>query len=429
MTIHRFKAFAATFLAFSLVLFASGCGGGSNDDRSPIDFTNGATLSGSIDGAPFKIAVPPADQWNGILLMHVHGYRDRARTENEKDNRVAEAAPGGEATEQALVAQGFAVAGSAFSRNGWAVEEGLVDTVNLTEYFKQRFAPPQATVLLGVSMGSVVALKSIELFPDLYQAVIGLCSVGGGATRNFDLALGVLLAYDIIYGLPENFGFPAGISSNFDFDNDFAAEILQQTQVPEGQVGLEFIRLVSNITSEAFAKDLFSLFFFATEALSELIDRAGGSPIQNLNASYSIPDIARIQLEALGFPAGQIVAGMNQGTVFPANPDSRSYLVDNADFSGNHNAPVLLMHTIHDGFVLPANQEAYIDLLSSQGRGAQVFGTYVDSVGHCNFTGSQIGASIAAMGKWLAAGIRPTAADFPEALGFDNNHTPAPFPY
>jgi len=399
MTKHRFKSFAYLFLVLSLFLFATGCGGGSSDDRSPVDFTNGATLQGSIDGAPFKIAVPPADQWNGILLMHVHGYRDRARTENEVENRLAEAAPGGEALEDALVAQGFAVAGSAFSKNGWAVEEGIVDTLNLTEYFKQRFATPQATVLLGVSMGSNIALKSIELFPDLYQGVIGLCSVGAGATRNFD------------------------------FDNDFAPEILRQTQVSEGQVGLEFIRLVSNITSDAFKKDLFSLFFFATEALSELIDRAGGSPIQNLNASYSIPDLARIQLESLGFPASQILAGMNQGTVFQANPDSREYLVNNADYSGNHNAPVLLMHTTDDGFVLPANQEAYIDLLSSQGRAAQVFGTYVDSVGHCNFTGQQIGATVAAMGKWLAAGIRPSAADFPEALGFNNNYTPAPFPY
>jgi pimeloyl-ACP methyl ester carboxylesterase len=429
MTKHRFKSFAYLFLVLSLFLFATGCGGGSSDDRSPVDFTNGATLQGSIDGAPFKIAVPPADEWNGILLMHVHGYRDRARTENEVENRLAEAAPGGEALEDALVAQGFAVAGSAFSKNGWAVEEGIVDTLNLTEYFKQRFATPQATVLLGVSMGSNIALKSIELFPDLYQGVIGLCSVGAGATRNFDLALGVLLAYDIMYGLPESLGFPTNISSNFDFDNDFAPEILRQTQVPEGQVGLEFIRLVSNITSDAFAADLFSLFFFATEALSELIDRAGGSPIQNLNASYSIPDLARIQLESLGFPASQILAGMNQGTVFQANPDSREYLVNNADYSGNHNAPVLLMHTTDDGFVLPANQEVYIDLLSSQGRAAQVFGTYVDSVGHCNFTGQQIGATVAAMGKWLAAGIRPSAADFPEALGFNNNYTPAPFPY
>ena len=33
-------------------------------------------LSGDLDGAPYRIRVPA--QWNGTLLVFVHGYRDKA---------------------------------------------------------------------------------------------------------------------------------------------------------------------------------------------------------------------------------------------------------------------------------------------------------------------------------------------------------------
>src|SRR5215510_4906850 len=97
-------------------------------------------LTGALDGAPYKIRVP--DNWNRTLLVYAHGYRDRADHTGESDNRQADAAPGGELFEAVLFSQGYAIAGSAFKNNGWAVEEGIDDTRALTRFFRDRFGKP-----------------------------------------------------------------------------------------------------------------------------------------------------------------------------------------------------------------------------------------------------------------------------------------------
>jgi hypothetical protein len=48
-------------------------------------------------------------------------------------------------------------------------------------------------------------------------------------------------------------------------------------------------------------------------------------------------------------------------------------------------------------------------------------------VGHCNLTGPQILTSIGAIDLWVRTGVRPTAATFPAALGFNNAFVPPPF--
>ena len=48
-------------------------------------------LSGSLNGAPYRIRVPA--NWNGTLLVFAHGYRDKADHPGEVDNHNADIAP------------------------------------------------------------------------------------------------------------------------------------------------------------------------------------------------------------------------------------------------------------------------------------------------------------------------------------------------
>src|SRR5262245_54936863 len=65
-------------------------------------------ISGELHGAPYRIVVP--EPWNGTLLVHVHGYRDKADHPGEVDNREAEISPN-PVLSAALLAQGYALAG------------------------------------------------------------------------------------------------------------------------------------------------------------------------------------------------------------------------------------------------------------------------------------------------------------------------------
>ncbi|MDQ3474544.1 MAG: hypothetical protein M3447_12495, partial [Acidobacteriota bacterium] len=107
-------------------------------------------LSGELHGAPYRIRVPAV--WNGTLLVFAHGYRDKADHPGEVDNRNADVAPSA-ALEAPLLAQGFALAGSAYRDNGWEVEGAIQDTKDLTVLFRSLVGQPDRTILYSVSLG------------------------------------------------------------------------------------------------------------------------------------------------------------------------------------------------------------------------------------------------------------------------------------
>src|SRR5688572_12855961 len=99
-------------------------------------------LSGELHGAPYRIRVPAV--WNGTLLVFAHGYRDKADHPGEVDNRNADIAPN-PALEAPLLAQGFALAGTAFKDNGWAIGDAIQDAKNLAVFFRGQIAKPERT--------------------------------------------------------------------------------------------------------------------------------------------------------------------------------------------------------------------------------------------------------------------------------------------
>ncbi len=421
----------SVLLSIGSLLSLSACGGSGSD--GPIDFTNGAELEGDISGAPYRIAVPPQSSWNGTLVLYAHGYRDKARVNLEEDNKTAEAAPGGEALEQVLLAKGYAVAGSAYRDNGWVVELGIDDMANLTSYFRETIAVPQRTILMGFSMGSLIALKSIETNAEgLYGGAIAACSVGAGSTRNFDYSKGILTAYDLVFGMPAAWGTPEDVNDDLDFENDVAPTVIQSLQRRENLPKWEFIRMVNNIPAQDFYTGngfVLTDMFFATEARAELEARAGGAPVQDLTRVYTLLPEEKAALAKFGVPVDRLLAGMNARRGPAVSETARGYLATYANPTGRPTGPVLAMHTKVDGFVLPGNQLAYQELVNSQGLGAQFTGTYVDSVGHCAFSGEQIVRAIEGMNFWLARGVPPPAAlFFPTSAGFLENYTPRSLP-
>jgi hypothetical protein len=119
---------------------------------------------------------------------------------------------------------------------------------------------------------------------------------------------------------------------------------------------------------------------------------------------------------------------MNARTNIEALPSARNYVRHNTDYNGKIKHPVLTMHTIIDPLTVVANESAYAELIASTGREDLLFQTYTTGVGHCNFTGPQVLTAVGAIDLWVRTGVRPTAASFPAALGFNSAFVPPPFP-
>jgi hypothetical protein len=122
-------------------------------NRAPAAKAAPLDLSGEINGAPYRIRVP--EVWNGTLLIFAHGYRDKADHPGEIDNRNADVAPSA-ALEAPLLAQGFALAGTAYKDNGWAIGDAILDVKNLAVFFRENVAQPQHTIIVAASLGSFV---------------------------------------------------------------------------------------------------------------------------------------------------------------------------------------------------------------------------------------------------------------------------------
>ena len=405
-------------------------------DRAPATKAAPLDLSGEINGAPYRIRVP--EVWNGTLLVFAHGYRDKADHPGEIDNRSVDVAPNA-ALEAPLLAQGFALAGTAYKDNGWAIKDAIQDVKNLAVFFRENVAQPQRTILVAASLGTFVGYKSMEQFNGIYDGALCLCTAGAGATRLWDSGVPLYLAYDIIFGIPASWGTVGEVRNNIDFETEVLAKLGPELQNVANFPKFEFIRLVAKNPGRGLIPPpppnfypgwALTDFFFFTEARAELQRRAGGPFVQNLDQSYDLLPAEKAYLASIGLPTPVVdawLAQMNARRDVTAKPSARNYVRNNTDFNGKIRNPILTVHTIIDPLLVVANESAYAELNAAAGKQDLLFQTYTTGIGHCNLTGPQVLTAIGAIDSWVRTGVRPTAASFPPALGFNPTFVPPPY--
>ena len=381
---------------------------------------------GVLKGVTYRIKVPV--DWNGKLLMYAHGY-----SRNDPPTLVPFTID--PILEEGLLERGYALAASSYSNAGWAVKEGIKDTKDLTQFFKNHIEKPDLTILWGISMGSVVTLKSIEKYSNIYDGAIVLSHIGAGTSLTFDMTLAIALAYDVAFGWPESWGSVGDVRDDLDFATEVVPDLMTQVQYPANFGKFEFLRLVNRLPFEGFYEGvvplnlwLFGDMLFATEARAELEARAGGPVAQNLNHTYTLTEYDKGYLAYLGVDADELLLTMNEQTVIEAKPSARNYIKKYADFTGELERPVLTLQPKGDGMTAPANSTVYQETVEASGASDLLVQKYTNGNMHAVFTPEQVYAAFEAMEYWLDTGIRPTSDFFPTDLGFDNDYIPPDWP-
>jgi pimeloyl-ACP methyl ester carboxylesterase len=387
-------------------------------------------ITGERGGAPYRIVVP--ENWNGTLVVHAHGYRDLADHPGEVDDRSAPAAPSS-ALEPALLAQGYAIAGSAYSSNGWAVKEGIADTRALVSTFRSAVAQPDRTLLWGFSMGSLVTLELAEETAGHFDGYLAACAVAAGAPRAWDGAVATSLAYSAAFGWASNWGSVGNVADGLDFDTQVLPKMIAEVSSPANFGRFEFIRLVTgtvprSLPAPSYPGWIITNMFFATEARAELERRAGGPIGQNLTHVYALSPADKAYLAVLGVNADVLLAQMNASRTIAADTAARNYVEHYADYKGKIKKPLLTLHTQTDSLVPVQHESAYAATVGAAGRDELLAQTYTSGIGHCNFTGPQLLTALGALDAWVATGVKPGTASFPAALGFLPGFVPPAWP-
>jgi pimeloyl-ACP methyl ester carboxylesterase len=328
--------------------------------------------TGELGGIPFRVQVPP--DWNRCLVMFAHGYILPGRPW----------APMSRERSAVFLDRGFAVAESGYSRQGWAVEEGLAETEALRRYFCERYGMPDSTFITGYSMGGLIALASIELHPDAYDGALPMCGPLEPAIVFFkDRVFDMLVTFEALFGkaLPSEYtpviqaaGLPGqAIAQALASDTALAARFAAHWGIRQSDLPA----IVS----------LYHLLY------RELADRAGGNPIDNRNTYYADPELP---------------ADLN-GAVrrYAAEQTAVDYVLRNYTPTGEIEDPVLAVHTTYDAGVppqLPGFYNISATLKNNERRFVQM---YVEAEGHCNIAPALVGEAFDALRVWTATGVRP----------------------
>lgn len=376
-------------------------------------------FTGVLNGASYKIRVP--DNWNGVLILYAHWYYIGPPPPE------AEAAPGG--MEEFLLSRGYALAGSAFRGSGWQVKEGTQDLIALTGLFNDLVGKPKRRILVGYSMGSVIALKSAEEIP-LYDGAIPMCSIAGAIPVFGGREAAFAFAYATAFGWPTQWGTWYDARDGLSFFGEVYGPLLAQLTDPANFGKFEFIRLLLDLPMDGFYSvpppglpTVVFLMAGTTEAKAEIETRAKGYIYENYDHVYSLTQPEKDYLLSLGVDADWLLESMNAGTTVSAGQPQTHYMGKYFTPTGELRMPVITVHSTRDHWY-PAHFETRIlEKVRAASREDLFLQTYTEDFGHCTFTKEQLLAAILAMESWLETGEKPdgnpnTSGFFPASKGF-----------
>lgn len=187
----------------------------------------GATCEGVLPGtlgeSPYKIQMP--EKFNGTVLMYSHGYRfgtpvpavfatplaaDPVNYERVSEpaftalfgsdvayrgTNTAIVAPS-EVVAQNLLAQGYALAGAGYARQGWAAAEGVEAGTTLLKMIKAGgIADTKKMMVWGDSLGGLVSQTIAENNPKLVAGSLPSCGALEGPEQAFSSAMTLLFTW------------------------------------------------------------------------------------------------------------------------------------------------------------------------------------------------------------------------------------------
>ncbi|RYD62993.1 MAG: hypothetical protein EOP83_13225, partial [Verrucomicrobiaceae bacterium] len=123
------------------------------------------TTTGEIGGAKYMIAAP--EEWQGKLVMIAHGYRaedEPLKADIEIDKRFA----------KPLLDKGWAIASTSYRRNGWIIEDAILDLKALREHVVSTKGEVKRCILVGSSMGGLISTLAAEGAIDNLHGVVAI---------------------------------------------------------------------------------------------------------------------------------------------------------------------------------------------------------------------------------------------------------------
>jgi pimeloyl-ACP methyl ester carboxylesterase len=416
--VKRGSRWRSTSVLVALLLAVSGCSADSGADRSadtppsrsrrdeplpePVayrDSPEGVTLAdpalealpgamvdtGRLGGAVYQIEVP--DDWNGGLVMWMHGYAELAPEANVAPPDFR----------RYLIANGYAWAASSYSSTSFIPQRGADETAALWDQFVGRHGRPDRTYAAGFSMGGWSAKIAAERYGDRYDGALALCGATG-TVPGLRVSPDYLVVGAFVAGVDQ-----ADVDASPDLGRLVDERIRPALADPARRA--EFDEIMVDLTGGPRA--------FAVEGIHDeedtnferavVVASTGLGP--QPDGAYELgPDSPvtsdELNRAAVVIPTGDGYAGYSAGM----------------EVTGDLAIPLLTLHTTGDGQV-PIDQALVLrDRVEEAGRSDRLVQRVIEDPGHCGFTTGEQEAAFQALADWVEHGDEPAGTD----LGVDD---------
>ena len=154
----------------------------------------GSTEGKLKDGTPYRIDMPP--HWNGAVLIGLD-YASKPRGPDA----------------EALLAEGYAMAGTTRAISGWAIQRAAANAIETLDLVEARYGKAALPIQLGQSQGGHTAAVSVQAYPDRWRGAVVKCGGLSGTVGQWQAKLDglfvarILLAPDSklpVTGIPDD---------------------------------------------------------------------------------------------------------------------------------------------------------------------------------------------------------------------------------
>jgi hypothetical protein len=387
--------------------------------------------TGSLRDGGTWIADVPAN-WNGTLLLYSHGYGTLTAADAPDPN-----------TQAALLADGYALAGSSYDPSGslWALGSAVRDQFETLAAVKKDVLPsrPQQVLAVGTSMGGLISALEDQHAGGRIDGALTTCGLvaGGVQLNNYQLdgeyTISKLLAPGQSVKLV-NFSSQAQSAASA---QELAAAGQQAQTTSQGRARLALAMAFLNVSTWAPGEAMpgvydyrgqeqqqYDDYFVANPALlfietarQQIELAAGGNGGWNVGVNYAEllkhssygPEVRAMYQEA-GISLEHDLQTLTRGADIRASTKAIRWLDTTSVPSGRLQVPELDLHTISDQLV-PVQQESYYAHLVSRARDrALLRQAFVQRQNHCNFTPAELVAGLLALQHRVQTGAWDSVA-------------------
>lgn len=386
----------------------------------------GTQVSGKLANGTTWIAEYP-QSWNGTLILYSHGFGPLTAADAPDPK-----------TKAALLADGYALAGSSYDPNNseWALDTAVSDQFGTLAAVESTVLPsrPKHVLAFGTSMGGLISALEAQQGRGRIDGALTTCGIVAGGVNLNEYQI------DGEYAIAQLLGNPATQLVGFGTSSTalataaaLTADAAKAQATAAGRARLALAMAFLNVTpwnpssaapapaGDPAAQEAaeYNVLFSGALSIMDFIE-LGRISIEQADGGQATWDVGtnfarvlaaspyRRQVEALyhaaGLNLGTDLAALTEHTATKADPAALWSLYQTSVPTGRLEVPELDLHTIGDNLVPVQNENYYARQVNRAGSGDLLRQAFTESFGHCNFSPSELVAGVQAVMHRVTAG-------------------------